>query len=200
MKSFTQRGQKVLDFVSDYLPKQKNQCPAHQLDHILSVWKTGIDIGKQENADLEILEPALLLHDIKKPVGDKGAAHHAVLSSNFAKEVLPNFNFSSEEIKKICHAILCHSTSQTFNLERSLEGKIVYDADKLNAVGESGIKRAIKVGKSRGWSLKETAEWYKNKINYVLEKEMLSTETVKMKVIELANESLEWCEEQLKKT
>lgn len=192
MKAATQRGQKVIDWVCKEMPNFENQCPAHGIDHTISVWKVGMKIGKQENANLEILEPALLLHDIKRYKGEESDKEHAKLSLDFAREILPNFGYDQNEIEQITNVMACHS--RDYKGEKSLEGKILYDADKVDGIGKNGIKRMTELGKSREWNIKKSANWYEGRINDILENEMIYTETGKKILNKGLKVSLRWCE------
>lgn len=199
MKTKTIRAQKILDFIQEEIPKQESRCKAHGIDHILRVWQAGLIIGEAEKANLETLEPALLLHDIIRPSDEEGEKQHAVLSANHAKDILKDFNYQDEEIKEICEAIKTHSRSSKTQEPKTLEAKIVYDADKQDGVGEIGVKRAIALGKGRNWTLKQTAEWYLKRICDVIKNQPFFTEEEK----KLANKkivfAINWCQENLDK-
>ncbi len=163
MKAYTRRGQKVLEYLLENPPRSKS----HGLDHILRVWEFGMELGRKLGADLEILEPALLLHDIIRT--PETESRHASLSAEKAREILPGFGYTPEEIEKIAYCIRNHSDSEEGSPE-SLEAKILYDADKLDGLGPEGVKRVIALAREKGMDLKTSARWYRERIEKALKK------------------------------
>ncbi|MFH2136668.1 MAG: HD domain-containing protein [Patescibacteria group bacterium] len=121
-----------------------NARGSHGWDHIERVYNIALHIGRKEKADLEILKLAALLHDISREYADKqnGNVCHAEHGAEKAKSILKKFNFPAEKIEKITHCIKCHRFRGK-NIPKSKEAKILFDADKLDAVGAVGIGRAF---------------------------------------------------------
>ena len=163
MQAYTERGQKVLDYVLKNVPR----TGSHGLEHILRVWDFGIKLGRKLGANLEILEPALLLHDIIRT--PETESRHASLSAEKAREILPGFGYSQEEIKEIAYCIRNHSDSEEGN-PQTLEAKILYDADKVDGIGPKGVERVIFLAQEKGTSLEDAARWYKARIEKALKK------------------------------
>lgn len=119
-------------------------CSAHNIDHVMRVYNLALHIGEGENVDRDVLKAAALLHDIAgaKEQGDPtGNTDHAVLGAEMAGEILNQLSFPSEKIKHIQDCILSHRY-RTNNKPQTLEAKILFDADKLDAVGAIGVARA----------------------------------------------------------
>src|SRR3989338_1683464 len=114
--------------------------PGHDWHHIERVWKMARRIGKEENADMFIVEMAALLHDIAD-----WKFHGAGANESKAREWLLSMNASSADIEKIIHIIEHISFKGSGEKEKmqSLEGKVVQDADRLDAMGAIGIARAF---------------------------------------------------------
>jgi uncharacterized protein len=131
-----------------------NSC--HAWDHTERVINNCLHIGKIENADLEILEIAAILHDIKKPeeMRKKGKICHAKEGAEEAKKILEEINFPKEKIKKICECIKSHRNKINIS-PKSLEAKILFDADKLDAIGAIGVARLFMFANSYGAKLHE---------------------------------------------
>lgn len=121
----------------------KNNSCDHDLLHIQRVVRNTEIIGKREGADLSILLPAAMLHDIAlkegtlKETNDK----HAVLSTVIAKELLKSLGFKN--VKEICSAIMQHSLDNPTNEPRTIEGDCLFDADKLDAITPTGLARFL---------------------------------------------------------
>lgn len=113
---------------------------AHDRDHIYRVLNNCLIISENEsNVDYEILLTAALLHDIGR---DGKLKKHNEIGADMAYDFLNNIDFPKDKIESVCHAILCHSNS-CYGMQNTLEAKILYDADKLDAVGVMGISRAL---------------------------------------------------------
>ena len=109
---------------------------------------------KEKGADLDVVLASALLHDlVVYPKGSMKAKHSADESADIAKKILYEHNYySSEKIEKIVYAIRTHSYSKKL-IPSTLEGKILQDADRLDAIGAIGIARTFSVGGSENRSL-----------------------------------------------
>ena len=122
--------------------------PAHDLEHIMRVYKNVQKLCKQEKANAKLVLCATLLHDIVSyPKSDKRSKNSSQESAIAAKKILKKYSFDDSEIKIICDAIRDHSFSQN-KIPSTLEGKILQDADRLDAIGAIGIARVFAVGGS----------------------------------------------------
>jgi uncharacterized protein len=136
---------KTEKFVKD---KLYGEGTGHDWWHTLRVWQMAKKIGKEEKADLFIVELASLLHDIadwKFQDGDDS------VGAMIAKEWLEKFNVDSRTISHICDIIIGVSFKGARvkdNLD-SIEGKVVQDADRLDAMGAIGISRCFAYGGSK---------------------------------------------------
>src|SRR5215469_5009514 len=131
------------------------QSPTHDFQHILRVYRNAEMISKKEQGvDLDIVLAAALSHDLVVcPKGSIKAKHSADESADIAKKILSEHNYySSEKIEKIACAIRTHSYSKSL-IPSTLEGKILQDADRLDALGAIGIARTFSVGGSENRSL-----------------------------------------------
>lgn len=121
-------------------------CSAHNLDHILRVHNLCLLLARyEEDVDLDVLIPAALLHDIARveESEDKtGEVDHAILGSEIAENILTDLEYEDEKIAGIKHCIATHRF-RTGNEPETIEAKILFDADKLDAIGASGIARSF---------------------------------------------------------
>ena len=127
-----------------------NQSPAHDFQHILRVYKNAEAISKQEESvDLDVVLAAALLHDlIVYPKGSSKTINSADDSAEIAKKILSECkDYPREKIEKFADAIKIHSYSKKL-VPSTLEGKILQDADRLDAIGAIGIARTFSVGGS----------------------------------------------------
>lgn len=126
----------------------KKNDSAHDFEHIMRVYKNAQWIGKKENANMKLVLAAVLLHDIISfPKSDKKSKTSSKKSSIAAQRILQNLGYAKHEIKIISDAICDHSFSKG-TIPNTVEGKILQDADRLDALGAIGIARTFSVGGS----------------------------------------------------
>ena len=120
-----------------------SEDPAHDFQHFKRVVKTAKMLCAKENANIEIVLPAAWLHDFvivpkDSPLRSKASAISAEKACAFLNEI----NYPNNSIDEIYHAIHAHSFSA--NIEtKTLEAKIVQDADRLDALGAIGLARCF---------------------------------------------------------
>lgn len=115
---------------------------SHGFTHIQRVLTFCLVIGKKENADLEILEAAALLHDIARSKEDTGEVEdHAKESAFMANKILADIGFPKEKIQNVFHSISVHRCKG--EPPQTLEAKILQDADRLDALGAIDIARVL---------------------------------------------------------
>lgn len=121
---------------------------SHDFDHVLRVYHLAEHIGKAEAADMAVLRTATLLHDIARADQDAGrVVEHAIEGAQRARQILAKQ--PPEFVEAVAHAIQAHR----FRVDcqpQTLEAKILYDADKLDAIGAVGIARAFAYSAHRG--------------------------------------------------
>jgi len=117
---------------------------SHDWQHIKRVHNLCMIIGKKENADLEILKFAAVLHDVGRNHQDtsNGNICHAEQGSIIARKMLEKYNFDLEKTDKIVHCIESHRFRGK-KQPQSKEAGILFDADKLDSIGAVGVGRAF---------------------------------------------------------
>ena len=117
--------------------------PAHDFDHIMRVYNNAQKIIKKEKANPKLVLSAVLLHDIVSyPKSSKRSKFSSIDSAKKSKIILKKYGFSKEEIIIISNAIAEHSFAQN-KVPQTLEGQILQDADRLDALGAIGIARVF---------------------------------------------------------
>ncbi|HSB56957.1 MAG TPA: HD domain-containing protein [Nitrosopumilaceae archaeon] len=126
--------------------KLENNDPAHDFEHIMRVYKIAEIIGKKERANMKLVRAAVLLHDIiSYPKSDKRSKNASTKSALMAAKILKKYDYNAHEIGIIVKAIGEHSFSKGM-VPRTIVGKILQDADRLDALGAIGIARTFAVG------------------------------------------------------
>jgi uncharacterized protein len=122
--------------------------PAHDINHIMRVYKNAKLIGSCEGSNMEILLPAVLLHDlVAYPKRSAKSSKSSDESADVAENILQRDGYPQDQINQICYCIRAHSYSKKL-IPSSLEGRILQDADRLDALGAIGIARTFSVGGS----------------------------------------------------
>jgi uncharacterized protein len=165
--------------------KLEGEGSGHDWWHVYRVWKMAERIGKEENANLVIVELAALLHDIadwKFFDGDD------TVGPRVASEMLAKYQVPQEMIDVIAQIIQEGSFkgAGVKTVPVTLEGKIVQDADRLDAIGAIGIARTFAYGGHKNRAMYDPAikpvlhtskeQYFKNQsptINHFYEKLLL---------------------------
>lgn len=134
--------QKTASFVQQTL---QNAEGGHDWWHILRVWNNAKLIAQTEPVDLLVVELATLLHDIadsKFHNGDEG------IGPKIAGEFLQSLEVNVQVIEHVQQIISNMSFKSSFDNAgfSSEEMKVVQDADRLDAIGATGIARAFHYG------------------------------------------------------
>jgi uncharacterized protein len=114
---------------------------AHDFKHVDRVRGWALRIAKNEGLDLELVEAAVLLHDIGLTcVQVEQRNQHAQAGAELATQFLTEQQlFTRHEIEVIADAIRCHSSPNG----GGAIGAVLRDADKLDALGAVGLMRAF---------------------------------------------------------
>jgi uncharacterized protein len=139
---------KVINSIKNEVKEIMDNDSAHDFDHVMRVYKNAEKICKKEQANEKLVLCAALLHDIVSyPKSDKRSKQSSIECAKKSKTILKQYDFSSDEILIICDAISDHSFSQ-YKTPESIVGKILQDADRLDALGAIGIARVFATGGS----------------------------------------------------
>jgi uncharacterized protein len=117
--------------------------PVHGLNHILRVYHLAERLALAEAADLEIVRAAALLHDAEGSGASDSRLEHQHASAYFAGEILKNEGWTGEKIAAVQHCIRAHRYREPSEQPQTIEAKVLFDADKLDAIGAIGVVRAI---------------------------------------------------------
>jgi uncharacterized protein len=119
----------------------------HDFDHILRVAALSRRLGASEGADLRVVVTAALLHDIGE---NEGRSAHHIRSAELARGILDGH--PAQFVDAVAHAIEAHRF-RADPAPRTLEAEVVYDADKLDAIGAVGVARVFAYAGERGTPL-----------------------------------------------
>jgi uncharacterized protein len=117
---------------------------SHDWEHTERVAALAAHIAEKEGADPFVVNLAAVLHDIARHREDrsKGKICHAAAGAEMARPLLSRYGVRQEIIDRISHCIETHR----FRNDRApstIEARVLFDADKLDAIGAVGIGRAF---------------------------------------------------------
>jgi uncharacterized protein len=117
---------------------------SHDWGHTRRVHAICMRIGRQAGADLAVLAPAAYLHDIGRYRQDAagGAVCHAREGAAMAAELLADYPLAPARLENVLHCIASHRYRGE-GAPCTLEARILFDADKLDAIGAVGVARTF---------------------------------------------------------
>lgn len=120
-----------------------NARGSHDWDHTQRVLRLCERIGPPEKADMDALLVAAVLHDIGREHQDRsgGRICHAEKGAVLAAPIVDTLPLHSDQQRNVLHCIRTHRFRGT-HLPESIEAKVLFDADKLDAIGAVGVARA----------------------------------------------------------
>lgn len=134
----------LLKNISEAIMDICSKEPQCDWDHIVRVTRMAIKIGYQEKkVDLEIVQLAALMHNLANPMYNK--------DEKGLKQIVALLKVNQVSSEKISHVLeICekvHFQGSGVKLEmKTLEGKIVQDAHRLETIGAVGIVDLFRKG------------------------------------------------------
>ncbi|MDG6256855.1 MAG: HD domain-containing protein [Methanomicrobiaceae archaeon] len=122
---------------------------AHGFDHTCRVVRLCELLGAREGADMRVLIPAALFHDISRPLEEATGVPHEEEGARMAESFLHSICYPGDCIPGIVHAIRAHRYSGSI-APGTQEARILSDADNLDAMGAVGIARTFLQAGERG--------------------------------------------------
>lgn len=151
----------------------RNNSDGHDADHSLRVYHNACRIAEgYPECDLSIVLLSALLHDV-----DDHKLFHTENNEN-ARAFLHSQQIEKDKINQICHVINGVSFSKNRGKRPdTLEGQIVQDADRLDAIGAIGIARTFAYGGKNERSIEISLQHFHEKL--LLLKDEMNTEEAK---------------------
>lgn len=126
----------------------------HRKEHVEQTIALSKALVKKENADINKCIVIAWLHDIGKNKENKGA-DHGNESAKIARLFLKQIGLSEKDAEEICYAIKEHNKENT---KKTKEAEIIWDADKLQAIGPFGLLRIYGYSIDQGKNQKQAYE------------------------------------------
>jgi len=134
----------IADIKAFAMKHLSNATGSHHWDHTQRVLNMCMHIARKEPSDMEVLTIAAYLHDVGRPYQDasKGTVCHAEKGAQMASSLLETYPLPAEKKENIIHCIRSHRFRGDCK-PATPEAKVLFDADKLDAIGAVGIGRAF---------------------------------------------------------
>lgn len=160
-----QLTQEAIEYIRNLF---RGNADGHGFDHSLRVWRNAMMIAESEDCDPRIVSLAALLHD-----ADDYKLFATENNAN-ARKFLDAHGVAWEDVDRICAAINAVSFSKNRGRRpETAEGRIVQDADRLDALGAVGIARTFAFGGGHGRPPEDSITHFHEKL--LLLKDMMNT-------------------------
>lgn len=134
----------MLENIKKLAKKMFDGAPgSHDWEHTLRVSRLCERIGAAEGVDMDVLLVAAYLHDIGRSHQDasNGAVCHAEIGAQMAKPIVTELPLTEKQKENIVHCIRSHRFRGN-HAPKTAEAKVLFDADKIDAIGAVGVARA----------------------------------------------------------
>lgn len=167
----TKQLHQIKEFAKKYYLKMND--PYHPWDHAVLTAKYANRLAKPyKHINRRVLEAACILHDIGRINIDEG---HPEESARIAKPFLEKIGLVEKEVEAITHAVEIHA-KERINEARTIEAKLLFDADKLQILSVYGFLRVwMFVVDRRKMNLNKALDFMWNYVLSVYQGEYLQT-------------------------
>ena len=140
MTQSTALRQWLLTHAAEAMEREGTGDASHDYDHIVRVMSLADTIQTHEGGQLPVIWAAVAFHDLGQERERRHGGDHALISADMAADILSGTLFPQEAILAVQQAIQDHRMTGGI-VPRTLEGRILYDADKIDCLGATGIAR-----------------------------------------------------------
>ena len=130
----------LLKLAQETMRGEGSEDAAHDYDHLVRVIALAETIQTHEGGPLPTIWAAVAFHDIGQERERQHGGDHALIGADMVADILTGTHFPQEAIPTVQQAIRDHRLTGN-NVPQSLEGRILYDADKIDCLGATGIGR-----------------------------------------------------------
>ena len=122
------------------MEREESGDASHDYDHIVRVMALADTLQAREGGELPTIWAAVALHDIGQERERRHGGDHAIIGAEMAADLLTNTQFPQHAIPAVQQAIREHRLTAGIT-PTTVEGRILYDADKIDCLGAIGIGR-----------------------------------------------------------
>lgn len=107
----------------------------YRWEHVTAVVTLAVKLAQLTGADLEVVEAAAWLHDVRKEMKER----HPEEGAKFARTLLPKTDFPAYKVERVAQAIEDHMGLWREQPLTNLESQVLWDADKLAKIGLTAV-------------------------------------------------------------
>ncbi|NYT05642.1 MAG: HD domain-containing protein [Methanomicrobiales archaeon] len=178
----------TLGAIRAFVKTRFRESGSHGYDHTLRVARLCEILGGREGADPAVLLPAALLHDIARPAEAATGIPHEIEGARIAGDFLRELSYDDGHITAIVHAVATHRYRSDAK-PATLEAMILSDADKLDAMGATGIARTFMQAGETGGDIRDARDHILDKLLNLQDR--MYTESAR-ELAERRHQVLEW--------
>ncbi len=130
----------LLDLAHTTMEDEGSEDSAHDFDHLARTMALAETIAAREGGELPVIQAAVALHDIGQAREAQHGGDHALIGAQMAADLLTGTIFPQATIPAVQQAIREHRMTGGM-VPTTLEGRILFDADKIDCLGATGIGR-----------------------------------------------------------
>jgi uncharacterized protein len=130
----------LFELARETMAREGSEDAAHDYDHLARVMAIANTIQAHQGGDLPTIWAAVAFHDIGQERESRHGGDHAFIGAGMVAELLTNTLFPQQAIPGVQQAIREHRMTGAV-APKTLEGRILYDADKIDGLGAIGIGR-----------------------------------------------------------
>lgn len=130
----------LLELADETMKQEESGDAAHDYDHLVRVMALADTIQAREGGDLPTIWAAVAFHDIGQERERRHGGDHALIGAEMAADMLSRTIFPQQAIPAVQLAIREHRMTGG-KIPTTLEGRVLYDADKIDSLGAIGIGR-----------------------------------------------------------
>ena len=130
----------LLALTYETMQREEAGDASHDYDHIARVMALADTLQVHEGGERSIVWAAVALHDIGQERERRHGGDHALIGADMAADLLTNTRFPQQDIPAVQEAIREHRMTGGI-VPHTIEGRILYDADKIDCLGAIGIGR-----------------------------------------------------------
>lgn len=134
----------LLKVAQEVMEQEGTKDSAHDYDHIARVLTLAETIQAKEDGDLPVIWAGVVFHDIGQERERLHGGDHALIGAEMANDLLARTDFPPSSIPAVQRAIREHRMTGGA-VPSTLEGRILYDADKIDSLGAIGIGRLYSI-------------------------------------------------------
>ncbi|GAC1358228.1 MAG: HD domain-containing protein [Ktedonobacteraceae bacterium] len=134
----------LLRMAQEVMEQEGAKDASHDYDHIVRVIALAETIQRKEGGDLPTLWAAVAFHDLGQERERLYGGDHALIGADMAGDLLAGTDFPQSVLPAVQQAIREHRMTGT-STPQTLEGRILYDADKIDILGAIGIGRLYSI-------------------------------------------------------